>query len=118
MCGIRLQCSGERVADKMFKTPIRAYHMARRQYPESTCMQGHWRGISRHYVTTRTPTQVASHAQKYSLRTMGVTKRRSRFSALEEQQAQAQVQLCGTCSRCVGVFCFAALYDALQLLPQ
>jgi SHAQKYF class myb-like DNA-binding protein len=54
--------------------------------------KGHWRGISRHYVTTRTPTQVASHAQKHSLRTMGVTKRRSRFSALEEQQAQAQAQ--------------------------
>jgi SHAQKYF class myb-like DNA-binding protein len=50
--------------------------------------KGNWRGISRQYVTSRTPTQIASHAQKYSLRTSGVTKRRSRFSALEEQQAQ------------------------------
>ncbi len=57
---------------------------------ECTGLQGNWRGISRQYVTSRTPTQIASHAQKYSLRTSGVTKRRSRFSALEEQQAQVR----------------------------
>lgn len=30
--------------------------------------KGDWRGISREFVRTRTPTQVASHAQKYFLR--------------------------------------------------
>ncbi|KAJ8532002.1 hypothetical protein K7X08_011925 [Anisodus acutangulus] len=30
--------------------------------------KGDWRGISRNFVTIRTPTQVASHAQKYFLR--------------------------------------------------
>nr|XP_043626543.1 transcription factor MYBS3 isoform X2 [Erigeron canadensis] len=30
--------------------------------------KGDWRGISRNFVNTRTPTQVASHAQKYFLR--------------------------------------------------
>ncbi|KAI5648018.1 hypothetical protein M9H77_34023 [Catharanthus roseus] len=30
--------------------------------------KGDWRGISRYFVTSRTPTQVASHAQKYFLR--------------------------------------------------
>ncbi|XP_006655650.2 transcription factor MYBS2-like [Oryza brachyantha] len=30
--------------------------------------KGDWRGISRSFVTTRTPTQVASHAQKFFLR--------------------------------------------------
>ncbi|KAF7029738.1 hypothetical protein CFC21_041417 [Triticum aestivum] len=41
--------------------------------------KGDWRGISRSYVTTRTPTQVASHAQKFFLRqsSMGKKKRRS-----------------------------------------
>nr|GMC58896.1 transcription factor MYB1R1-like [Ipomoea batatas] len=33
--------------------------------------KGDWRGISRNFVTTRTPTQVASHAQKYFLRSQG-----------------------------------------------
>ncbi|MBA0607728.1 hypothetical protein Godav_019993, partial [Gossypium davidsonii] len=30
--------------------------------------KGNWKGISENYVTSRTPTQVASHAQKYFLR--------------------------------------------------
>ncbi|KAL4182601.1 hypothetical protein AMTRI_Chr11g150970 [Amborella trichopoda] len=29
------------------------------------CPKGDWRGISRKFVVTRTPTQIASHAQKY-----------------------------------------------------
>lgn len=41
--------------------------------------KGDWRSISRNFVTTRTPTQVASHAQKYFVRqlTGGKDKRRS-----------------------------------------
>ncbi|XP_057730247.1 transcription factor MYBS3-like [Arachis stenosperma] len=38
--------------------------------------KGNWRGISRCFVRTRTPTQVASHAQKYFLRQ---TRRRNTF---------------------------------------
>ncbi|GAV68526.1 Myb_DNA-binding domain-containing protein [Cephalotus follicularis] len=41
--------------------------------------KGDWRNISRNFVQTRTPTQVASHAQKYFIRqlTGGKDKRRS-----------------------------------------
>ncbi|XP_054783896.1 transcription factor DIVARICATA-like [Prosopis cineraria] len=41
--------------------------------------KGDWRNISRNFVNTRTPTQVASHAQKYFIRqlTGGKDKRRS-----------------------------------------
>ena len=40
--------------------------------------QGDWRGISRHFVQSRTPTQVASHAQKYFIRQNNMNKRKRR----------------------------------------
>ncbi|KAL4427700.1 hypothetical protein ABPG75_001789 [Micractinium tetrahymenae] len=51
--------------------------------------RGQWKQISRYYVPSRTPTQVASHAQKHFLRQSGAQKRRSRFSAVEEAAAVA-----------------------------
>ncbi|KAJ4836853.1 regulator of chromosome condensation [Turnera subulata] len=42
--------------------------------------KGDWRSISRNVVVTRTPTQVASHAQKYFLRQNAVKKERKRSS--------------------------------------
>lgn len=44
--------------------------------------KGDWRGISRNFVTTRTPTQVASHAQKYFLRQASLSKKLKRRSSL------------------------------------
>ncbi|KAK7304569.1 hypothetical protein VNO77_42450 [Canavalia gladiata] len=64
--------------------------------------KGDWRGISRNYVKTRTPTQVASHAQKYFLRRSNLNRRRRRSSLfdittdsvstipMEEEQIQHQ----------------------------
>ncbi|XP_073123501.1 transcription factor MYB1R1-like [Henckelia pumila] len=45
--------------------------------------KGDWRGISRNYVKTRTPTQVASHAQKYFLRRSNLNRRRRRTSLFD-----------------------------------
>ncbi|KAL2943135.1 Transcription factor DIVARICATA [Bienertia sinuspersici] len=42
--------------------------------------KGDWRSISRNVVVTRTPTQVASHAQKYYLRQSSGKKERKRSS--------------------------------------
>ncbi|CAN4090361.1 unnamed protein product [Withania somnifera] len=42
--------------------------------------KGDWRSISRNFVLTRTPTQVASHAQKYFIRLNSMNKDRRRTS--------------------------------------
>ncbi|CAM8940317.1 unnamed protein product [Rhodiola kirilowii] len=44
--------------------------------------KGDWRGISKNFVKTRNPTQVASHAQKYFLR-HNTVKRRRRHSLFD-----------------------------------
>ncbi|KAJ0676812.1 putative transcription factor MYB-HB-like family [Helianthus annuus] len=45
--------------------------------------KGDWRGISINFVTTRTPTQVASHAQKYFLRQASLDKKNRRSSLFD-----------------------------------
>jgi SHAQKYF class myb-like DNA-binding protein len=42
--------------------------------------KGDWRSISRNFVTSRTPTQVASHAQKYFIRLNSINKDKRRSS--------------------------------------
>ncbi|KAE9600454.1 hypothetical protein Lal_00045641 [Lupinus albus] len=45
--------------------------------------KGDWRGIARNFVVTRTPTQVASHAQKYFIRQSNATRRKRRASLFD-----------------------------------
>lgn len=45
--------------------------------------KGDWRGIARNYVVSRTPTQVASHAQKYFIRQTNSTRRKRRSSLFD-----------------------------------
>lgn len=55
--------------------------------------KGDWRGIARNFVTTRTPTQVASHAQKYFLRQATYDKRKRRSSLFDMQFKELSVIL-------------------------
>lgn len=57
--------------------------------------KGDWRSISRNFVRTRTPTQVASHAQKYFMRLNSMKKDRRRSSihditSVNEEMAQSE----------------------------
>ncbi|GJN05570.1 hypothetical protein PR202_ga23211 [Eleusine coracana subsp. coracana] len=45
--------------------------------------KGDWRGISRNFVVSRTPTQVASHAQKYFIRQTNSSRRKRRSSLFD-----------------------------------
>ncbi|KAL8139499.1 hypothetical protein V2J09_005520 [Rumex salicifolius] len=45
--------------------------------------KGDWRGISRNFVVSRTPTQVASHAQKFFIRQTNASRRKRRSSLFD-----------------------------------
>ncbi|KAK3122722.1 hypothetical protein QOZ80_8AG0617250 [Eleusine coracana subsp. coracana] len=51
--------------------------------------KGDWRGIAKNFVTTRTPTQVASHAQKYFLRQTNPNKKKRRSSLFDMMPVDA-----------------------------
>uniref|UniRef100_J3KX58 HTH myb-type domain-containing protein n=2 Tax=Oryza brachyantha TaxID=4533 RepID=J3KX58_ORYBR len=67
--------------------------------------KGDWRGISRNFVVSRTPTQVASHAQKYFIRQTNSSRRKRRSSLFdmvpempmdESPVVAEQLMLCST----------------------
>lgn len=56
--------------------------------------KGDWRGIARNYVISRTPTQVASHAQKYFIRQSNMSRRKRRsslFDIVADDSAETQM---------------------------
>lgn len=71
-CCSSLICSVLTAFDHLF---VRKFLLGLQQFGK-----GDWRSISRNVVITRTPTQVASHAQKYFLRQNSVKKERKRSS--------------------------------------
>lgn len=77
--------------------------------------QGDWRGISKDYVTTRTPTQVASHAQKYFIRHNNQSKRKRRTS-LFDLKAGAEVLETVCASTRPTLLCAASLVVWLRKL--
>ncbi len=46
-------------------------------------LQGDWKGISTHFVPSRTHSQVASHAQKYFIRQLNLQNRKRRSSLFD-----------------------------------
>ncbi|MCO5601870.1 hypothetical protein L7F22_055996 [Adiantum nelumboides] len=58
--------------------------------------KGDWRGIARNFVPSRTPTQVASHAQKYFLRQNNLNKRKRRSSLFDMISSNPASTVCNT----------------------
>ncbi|KAL0558485.1 hypothetical protein IC582_003058 [Cucumis melo] len=65
--------------------------------------RGDWRGISRNYVTTRTPTQVASHAQKYFLRQSTLNKKNRRSSLFDMVGTAYETTTTAALSQCLKI---------------
>ena len=55
--------------------------------------KGDWRSISRNFVVSRTPTQVASHAQKYFIRLSSINKRDKRRASIHDITSVDQADL-------------------------
>jgi SHAQKYF class myb-like DNA-binding protein len=60
--------------------------------------KGDWRNISRNFVITRTPTQVASHAQKYFIRQLsgGKDKRRASIHDITTVNLSETIRTCSS----------------------
>ncbi|KFK27243.1 hypothetical protein AALP_AA8G356500 [Arabis alpina] len=54
--------------------------------------KGDWRGISRNFVVTKSPTQVASHAQKYFLRQATTLNHKRRRTSLFDMVSAGKVE--------------------------
>lgn len=76
-------CSAKRRADRKKGTPWTEEEHRLFLVGLQKLGKGDWRGIARNYVLSRTPTQVASHAQKYFIRQGSATRRKRRSSLFD-----------------------------------
>ncbi|KAL5568925.1 hypothetical protein UlMin_025500 [Ulmus minor] len=76
--------------------------------------KGDWRNISRNFVITKTPTQVASHAQKYYLRQISGGKDKRRPSIHDF----TTVNLTETTTKTENSTCSSLLDESSSVLPQ
>ncbi|KAI3727284.1 hypothetical protein L1987_67097 [Smallanthus sonchifolius] len=76
-------CSAKRRADCKKGTPWTEEEHRLFLFGLQKLGKGGWRGIARNYVLSRTPTQVASHAQKYFIRQCSATRRKRRSSLFD-----------------------------------
>lgn len=80
---VHASCSAKRRADRKKGTPWTEEEHRLFLLGLQKLGKGDWRGIARNYVLSRTPTQVASHAQKYFIRQCSATRRKRRSSLFD-----------------------------------
>ncbi|KAI3777872.1 hypothetical protein L1987_47675 [Smallanthus sonchifolius] len=80
---VHASCSAKRRADRKKGTPWTEEEHRLFLLGLQKLGKGDWRGIARTYVLSRTPTQVASHAQKYFIRQCSATRRKRRSSLFD-----------------------------------
>ncbi|KAL8153324.1 hypothetical protein V2J09_011084 [Rumex salicifolius] len=76
-------CSSNRRAERKKGTPWTAEEHRLFLFGLQKLGKGDWRGISRNFVVSRTPTQVASHAQKFFIRQSNAFRRKRRSSLFD-----------------------------------
>ncbi|ONK59134.1 uncharacterized protein A4U43_C08F3340 [Asparagus officinalis] len=76
-------CRGRRAGEGWVRVPWTEEEHKRFLLGLQKLGKGDWRGISRKFVITRTPTQVASHAQKYFVRQDNRNRRKRRSSLFD-----------------------------------
>lgn len=74
--------------------------------------KGEWRGIARNFVVSRSPAQVASHAQKYFLRQMNTSGRKRRSSLFDMITDEVCIFYSSTSNSCT----LFSVSDTLQII--